>query len=223
MCFSPEVDALAGLIVGAIGLDAARHVRRPGEWPLAVLPLVFAAHQLVEALVWWRLEGRLGAAVGDWAEVVYLLVAFGVLPVLVPVAVLLLEPAWRRARLVPFILVGVAAAAVLLSSLAVGPVAARVEGHHLVYEVDVWHGGFVTGLYVVATCGALVVSAHRHIRWYAAANLVAVAVLAWFSQTAFLSLWCVWAAITSVAIVLHLRYAPRLPESSAAAPAPVAP
>ena len=36
-------------------------------------------------------------------------------------------------------------------------------------------------------------------------NLAAVGVLAWLDQVAFISLWCAWAALTSVAIAVHLR------------------
>jgi hypothetical protein len=46
-------------------------------------------------------------------------------------------------------------------------------------------------------------------RWYGAANLVVVAALSWYASTAFISLWCLWAAITSVAIAAHLRFADR--------------
>jgi hypothetical protein len=38
-------------------------------------------------------------------------------------------------------------------------------------------------------------------------NLLAVAALVWIDQTAFVSLWCLWAGITSVLVNLHLRYA----------------
>jgi hypothetical protein len=43
------------------------------------------------------------------------------------------------------------------------------------------------------------------VRWFGAVNLVAVALLAWIDHTAVISLWCAWAAITSIAIALHVR------------------
>jgi len=78
-------------------------------------------------------------------------------------------------------------------------------GHHIAYAVDLWHGGIVTALYVVATCGALLVSDHRYVGRFGAINLLAVVVLAWFDQGAVVSLWCTWAAVVSIAIALHLR------------------
>jgi hypothetical protein len=41
-----------------------------------------------------------------------------------------------------------------------------------------------------------------------AVNLVAVAKLAKLAVDGFASLWCGWAAVTSGAIALHLRYGP---------------
>lgn len=211
MCFSAEVDVVAGLVVGAVGVDAVRHVRRPQQWPLAAIPLVLAAHQLIEAVVWWGLEDRLSRDVWRPAMWAYLVIAFGILPVLVPVAVGALEPVANRRRIGMFTALGVGVSAVLVHALVRGPADASVDGHHIAYSVDVWRGGLIVALYVAATCGSMLLSSHRHVRRFGAVNLGAVALLAWFEQNAVISLWCLWAAITSVAIAAHLRHelAPR--------------
>lgn len=51
MCFAPEADVVAAVIIGAVGADALRHTRGRATWPLAALPLLFAAHSLTEAFV----------------------------------------------------------------------------------------------------------------------------------------------------------------------------
>jgi hypothetical protein len=209
MCFSPEMDVAAGLVIGAVAVDTLRHVRRPQELPLAVLPLVFAVHQLVEAFVWWGLEGKVSSALGQHAAWVYLAVAFGVLPVLVPFAVGALEPATRRASTAVFVAVGTVVAVALMYAVVRGPITTTIEGHHVHYDADLWHGGNLEVFYVLATCGSMLVSAHPHVRAYGWVNLAAVGLLAWVDQSAFVSLWCGWAAVTSLLIDLHLRYAPR--------------
>jgi hypothetical protein len=208
MCFSPEADIGAGLLVGAIGLDALRHVRRPGERWLAALPLVFAVHQLVEAFAWWGLQGRVPQPLGHAAEYVYLAIAFGVLPILVPLAVGALDTRAQRTRNGIFVAIGTVVAIDLMWAVARGPVTATINGHYIAYQVDLWHGGTLVVLYVLATCGALLASDLPHVRAWGAVNLVAVVVLALVNQAAFISLWCVWAAITSVAIAVHLRRTP---------------
>jgi len=205
MCFSPQADLTAGVVVGALAVDAVRHVRRPAEELLAAVPVVLAAHSLIEAFVWWGLQGRVSIGVERLALWSYLVVALGVLPVLVPLAVAALEPVTNRRRASFFVVVGAAVAVVLLTAVVRGPVDVAIEGHHLSYMVDVWHGGALVVFYVVATCGSMMLSTRPHVRWFGAANLGAACVLSWLDRSSFISLWCFWAAAASVAIAAHLR------------------
>lgn len=79
------------------------------------------------------------------------------------------------------------------------------EGHRVVYQVHVQHRSLVVLLYLAATCGALLPSSQRYIRRFGVVNLAAAGALIWLDQTALISLWCAWAAITSLTITLHLR------------------
>jgi multisubunit Na+/H+ antiporter MnhE subunit len=81
----------------------------------------------------------------------------------------------------------------------------RVLFPAVAYHVDHWQGGAIVALYALATCGSLLASSHRPVRWFGAINLIAVCLLAWLYTSAFISLWCLWAAVTSVAIDVHLR------------------
>jgi hypothetical protein len=56
---------------------------------------------------------------------------------------------------------------------------------------------------------------------YGALNPVAVAGLAWLTVAGFVSLWCAWAAVTSVIIALHLRAAGATEAGPLALPAPL--
>jgi hypothetical protein len=205
MCFSPEVDLVAGVVVTAVGVDAIRRARAPEELPLAALPLLLGIHQLIEVFVWRGLEGTASATVRDAAILLYLAIAF-ILPVWVPLAVRGVEPLRRRRTTMTVLAgVGLVAALAMLFSLVRGPVGAAVDGLHIAYFV-VFPGGDVPGmLYVTAACGALLVSSDRVIRLFGISNLVAVTALAWLTVGGLTSLWCVWAAVTSVAINLYLR------------------
>ena len=209
MCFSAEADLVAGIVIAGVGVDAVRHVSRREELPLASIPFVLAAHQLVESVVWRGLEGDASHTVGRAAIWAYLVIAFVVVPVLVPVALALLEPPGTRRRMYGFVALGAVVAAVLLRAMLQGPVVATIDAHHISYEVEVGRGGLVDALYVVATCGPMLTSSASRLRWYGVANLAAVVALAWFASSALISLWCLWAAVTSVAIALHLRTSDR--------------
>jgi hypothetical protein len=209
VCFAPQADLAGGVVVGAIGIDAYRHLRgRNNHLLLATLPLLLGAHQLIEAFVWWSIEGHVPHSVGRVALWLYLLIAFVVLPVFVPAAVVALEPtALRRRRLMPFVVLGAGVSIVLLVAMLRAPIGATEHPYHLEYNVQISHGGFVVGLYVLAVCGALLFSGYRHIAIFGFANLIAVAVLARLTLDGFASLWCAYAALAAGAIALHMRYA----------------
>jgi hypothetical protein len=209
VCFSAQADAVTGVFVTAIGVDVCRHVGgRRDHLLLASIPLLLGAHQLIEVFVWWGLQGHVATSVGRFAMWVYLIIAFVVLPVLVPLAVLVVEPtAERRRRMVPFVALGAIVAVLLAWGLTRGPVTVSIEPWHLAYKADLSHGIATTGLYIVAICGALLLSGFRHIALYGLGNLVVVVVLAALTIGGFASLWCGYAAASAGAIALHTRYA----------------
>jgi len=217
MCFSPEADLVAGVVVTAIGIDALRRTTRPELVPLAALPLVFGVHQLIETLVWWHLRGDVPDCVGDPAAWLYALIALSVVPVLVPYA-FSRSGTIRSAHLAhALVATGVVAGGILLVTLIVGTMHPTIDGNHINYHVGTPWLPFTLGLYIVATCTPALLADHRSLRLFGATNVVAVGLLIWLAQSAVVSLWCVWAAISSVLINRYVRGrpAPRL-----AAPAP---
>ena len=100
MCFAPEADAVVGGIILAVGVDALRHVGSPKQLPLAALPVLFGLHQLTEAFVWWGLQGHVSESIERVAIWIWLLFAFVMLPVLLPIAVDLVESSGVRRRVI---------------------------------------------------------------------------------------------------------------------------
>ncbi len=193
--------------MAAIGIDALRHVRHPRELAIAGLPLLLAAHQLTEVFVWSDLHHRAPSveAGGDAASL-YALVAFVVLAALVPLAVLAVEPADDRRRLMaPFAMLGCLVAVAYAGAIAQRPVMASIAGRHISYDTGLKSGGTMAVLYVVAVCVPLFASSYPRIVAFGACNAAAVAVLIFMSQEELTSLWCAWAAVSSTFIDVHLR------------------
>ncbi len=207
MCFSPQADLVGGLVIGAIGVDAVRNAqRRHGQVALAALPLLLGAHQVVEAFVWLGLQGHVSQGLERIALWVYLLIAFVILPIYVPLAVLINEPSRRRQRVMtPLVALGAVVASILLAAMVRGPVSVRLRPYHLAYSIDLDHGALVVVLYVIAICGTLLLSSRRRVVVFGIVNLIAVGIIAWLTVDGFASVWCGWAAITSGAIALHMR------------------
>ena len=179
---------------------------------LAWIPLLLGAHQFIESLVWLWLQGHVPRGIGVVALWAYLLIAFVVLPVLIPLAAIALEPTRRRKQMMaPFALIGAVIAGVLLAAMIRGPVGVRLAPYHLSYGIRVSDGFLVIALYVVAVCGPLLMSGYRNVVIFGVVNLVAVIIIARLTISGFASVWCGWAAISSAAITLHCRFAKPVP------------
>jgi hypothetical protein len=170
------------------------------------LPLILGFHQFVEAFVWLSLQGHLRASLGRFAMWVYVSIAFVLLPVFVPVAVFVLEPRKKRRKLMaPFIALGLVIAGILLAAMVRGPVDVRLRPYHLAYSLRLSDGGVIVSAYVVAVCGAWLLSSYRPIALYGILNLLAVIVIAKLTVDGFASVWCGYAAVTSAAIAIFMR------------------
>jgi hypothetical protein len=130
-----------------------------------------------------------------------------VLPVYVPLAIRALEPPGPRQRIMTgFVLLGGVVSALLLIAMVRGPVTAELGSYHLSYHTSEHAGLLISTAYVGATCGSMLFSGYHRIAVFGIVNLVAVAILARLTIDGFASLWCGWAALTSCAIALQLRF-----------------
>ncbi|HZJ48887.1 MAG TPA: DUF6629 family protein [Acidimicrobiia bacterium] len=206
MCFSPEADIVAGLLIAAVGVDALRHVDHRRDLAIASVPLVLAAHQLIEAVAWWGLDGRTQDPATRVAITTYLVIALGVIPILIPWAVMRTEQdPTRRAMMKPFVLLGIGVAVVLVTSLIASPYGATIADLYIDYEVDVIGGGITAGAYALPVCVPLLMSSSRRLVIFGVLNVLAASVLSALLVMGVISLWCVWSAASSVVIAWYLR------------------
>ncbi|NYG60773.1 hypothetical protein BJ980_003696 [Nocardioides daedukensis] len=205
MCFSPEMDAAAGLVVTGIGIDCLRHVTSRNQLALASLPLVFGVHQLIETFVWLELQGRASQCTGDVATYAYLAIAAVLVPVLVPFAFLRIGVGRSRWLDRGFVAAGVIAAVLLAELMAEDTPDRRIDGHQITYFAGQYIPDYVLPIYAFACLGPALLARSRPLQLFGVLNLVVVAVLAALNQGGVVSLWCLWAACTSILIDLHLR------------------
>lgn len=220
MCFSPEADFASAAVVGAIGVATLTNVKHKRELALAALPLAFAAHEFSEGFVWLGLRGSMARSVSDVALYAYLAYAWALLPAIVPLAILLVEPSRRRRQLMaPLSILGAAVGTYLLWVVVDHPITAHVAGHSIDYRGVGSSGDLVTVLYIVATCGSFLLSSSRPIVWFGIANLAAVGVLIVVQAEGLTSLWCLWAAVISGLIYLHFVQRRRADDDATGGPA----
>ena len=220
MCFSPEADAASAIVIGAAAVDSLRSVRHRNELPLASLPALFAAHSAMSAFVWLGIEGAVPPSVRDAAAWMFMLVAFSVLPAWVPWAVWSIEPpSVQRRRIALLALLGTVVCGVFFVRIVSGTGHASDGGNFIRYRVHASDNDVLAVAYVTATCGAMLLSGDRILLIYGVVNAIAVALLAALLAAGFASLWCFWAAITSILIALYMRRRNALTDMVATGPA----
>jgi hypothetical protein len=215
MCFSENADIVAGAVLTPIGIAALREVRCWREIPFASLPMIFAIHQFIEAFVWASADGNRNftSGAGHIAAVAYVAIALPLLPTLLPLSVILLEPRKARARVTPFLVLGLIVTAYLTITMIRNPVTVTVHEHSLGYGTGVSNGAFWSVLYVVAVIGPSILSGYRTIFWFGLFNLIGLVTVAVLYVEAFASFWCILAAIASILVLLHMIDRRRLPDA----------
>ncbi|MER5604014.1 DUF6629 family protein [Streptomyces sp. NPDC002265] len=207
MCWSATADLVAGTAVAAVGAACVTRVRDRRELPLAALPLLLGAHQLVEAVVWHSGGG------GGPATVVWAVIAMPLLALWMPVAVLCAAPPAARRRLALPLAAGVLTAAALGYALATRTVTAEIRGHTVGYVLGLSHAPVLVAGYLLATVGSLLLSGDRRLLWLGVLVAVGASVCWALWRLEFVSTWCALAALCSVVLFgwVRARPAPAVP------------
>ena len=204
MCFSATANFVGSGALGAIGVVTLTRVKHRRELLFASLPALFAIHQFIEGFVWLGLDGILSPAVAHDMGAAFMLYAQGLLPFLLPLSVLLFESdRTSRTRMLPLLVLGGATTLYILWALTAYPTQIYVKENSIVYINQATNNIAVAILYVIATCGSLFFSKVRAMVIFGAANLAILLVVSAVKEYAFTSLWCAYAAVASVIILVY--------------------
>jgi uncharacterized protein DUF6629 len=204
MCFSATANFVGSGVLGALGVVTLTKVKHRRELLFASLPALFAIHQFIEGFVWLGLDGRLSPAVTHDMGAAYMLYAQALLPFLLPLAVLLFEPNGKsRTRMVPFLIIGGATGLYILWALTAYPTQIFIRQNSIVYTNRGTSHLVIAILYIVATCGSLFFSKVRAMVIFGFANLAILLVVDAVKQYAFTSVWCAYAALASIIVLIY--------------------
>ena len=208
MCFSATASFTAGTVLIAFGTITARRVRRRAELPFALIPALFGIQQLIEGALWTTFSSH-EALLNIVLTHLYSAFSHVLWPFYIPIAILLLEPVhWRRRLLFGLVAAGAATAAYLLYFLVMEPTVSQVIGQHIDYISPHFYIGEVLVLYVLATCASSLLSSHPAVRWFGVATALSLGLAAAIYSAWFISVWCFFAAVISVIVLLHFVQKP---------------
>lgn len=211
MCFSPSASFGAGIALTVIGVAAIRQAKRPHQLPFALIPLIFAAQQLVEGVLWISLTGVAPEWIGAPATYAFLFFAQVIRPFWVPYSIFRLDGGrakkGRRKAQNTLTGIGVLVALYLAFCLIFYPVEGKVIGSHISYQQDYpsplsSYGGL---LYLFATILPPFFSNYKGVWSLGVAILLAYLITLFFYESHIVSVWCYFAAMISAMVWGVLR------------------
>jgi hypothetical protein len=206
MCYSPTASFVSAAAIATIGVATLRHVREPRTLLFAAVPMLFALHQFTEGMVWLGLNGTIGQEGLHRASFLFTLYAQGLLPLLMPAAVGLMEPPGRRrTAIIGLTAIGAVVCAWDLYGLLMLPSRVFIDHHAIAYRNPMTGNLWISLLYILSTCGSLLLSSHKVVRWYGALNVVVLTIVELVREYAFASVWCFYAAAMSMMIYWQFR------------------
>ena len=204
MCFSASASFAAGTSLSAMGVATVRTTTRRGERLFASIPLIFGIQQFIEGLVWLSLSYT-NATFTSITSYAFLFFAYLFWPVFIPFAVRFLETDVRRRKLfVSLQLGGGAISLYYLYTLVTHPLTTEVTGQSIGYYLNTQYNVVVACLYVLITCGSLLMSSHRMIKLFGILATASVMATYYFYKATFTSVWCFFAALLSAIIWWYL-------------------
>ena len=191
-------------IIGVVGILTLRKVSTPKEVVFASLPMLFSLHQFTQGFVWLGVNHFIGERALYMAENIFVFYAQGLLQFLVPLSIWLLEPSGTRKKIIFILMIlGGLLTAYTLWGLSVQPTYVSVEHNALTY-VNPWtNHRWIAMIYVLTTCGSLILSSSIAIQIFGWLNLIGLSVVSLLKPYAFTSIWCFYAAAVSVLLYFY--------------------
>lgn len=212
MCFSATASFTGAALLTITGIATFGLKLTKRELMLALIPFLFAFQQFNEGWLWILLpEGTLDLKL-TFAKYGFLFVALAVWPFWIPMSLFMYEErAWRKRIFTILSLMGalycLQMCGYLLYWIFANDVPVEIIHHHIEYQYTLFPNDTLYGIgYLVCTLMPPFFSSSCSMRILGIGNLLAFAISEWLYTNAFVSVWCFFAAWTSIGIYLVLRY-----------------
>ena len=209
MCFSATGSFGVAAVIAGIGAVALTQDKPPAHKMLALVPLLFAAQQVAEGVVWMTIAHPGDAWLQGIAVALFLSFALVAWPMWVPISLFVAERNPRRRRALAVLSwIGVAVAVYASVLLILGRPTARVAGHSIAYSYKDRGPALVLSLYlpgyVLPTVVPFFVSTISRAKVMGTVLVLSLLATFLIEREALTSVWCFFAAILSVLIVLSV-------------------
>jgi len=208
MCFSTVASFTGGIAVAVIGIVTITKIHKPSQIVFASIPLFFAFQQIVEGFVWLSIENPNFAAFQNAATYIYLVMAEVFWPMMIPLAIYLMEDnPMKRRWLVLLLGLGIMLSLYYILCLISFKVTPIILGYHIEY-VDNFPKTLrlVTfSIYLITSITPLFISSIKRTKLLGTLMFLSCVITIIFFTQYLTSVWCFFAAIISVIIFWILR------------------
>jgi hypothetical protein len=208
MCFSANVSFGAAVILTGAGVASISQVRNIKTLAFACIPLVFATQQFCEGLEWKTFHDEGISQYSGIYGFIFLIFAQIVWPVWVPLSILIMEEKKDRRKILFFILItGLVTASYLGYCLFENSFIANKNSGHIYYDLACYHDrSSVSGLfYLIPTIVSPFISSVKKMKIIGINIFLSFLVSKMFFKDNVISVWCYFAAISSVFVFLIIR------------------
>lgn len=204
MCFSAEVSFTASAVLIASGSYILKNCSSKSLLLIASIPILFGLQQLFEGILWLNLDRRLDEPfLFKSSANAYLMFAFLIWPVWIPLAFMVAE---KNQRIKKIMLFALGCGTLLsLANLYYGlkqQVSIDIINHSLQYLAEVPSQMYIYPLIILLPC---FLSTVKSVKSFAFLVTLGYLVAYYFYSHTFVSVWCFFSAIVSLAIYQVVR------------------
>lgn len=199
MCFSASASFLASGFLSLVAVQCFRKHRNKTDLLLTSIPTFFALQQASEGILWLSIN-HTWLRTQQIMPYIFLLFAFFVWPIWIPLLVTIIEPHHeRRHYLIPFAMLGIITGCYLYGFLILHGVTAQALSCHIYYTTQIPEtAGLVIALaYALATITPFFISSLPTTNPFGVALLASYVFSYVMYLKHFISLWCFFAALLS--------------------------
>lgn len=215
MCFSATASfGVSGVLIpiGIYSLKKAIDLQKP-YWAIALLPLVFGIQQAFEGLVWLEIEPEGGGAT-RFAALGYMFFSHLFWLIWIPFSCYLVESNSNKRKLFfALIFIGATHGLLMYIPLLFRPdwLAVELVRHSIEYKAVLFYDEYIPRIviriiYAIIVLIPLLFVTDRCIRIFGAFIAASVVIATVYFGYAFISIWCYFAAVLSIYILLMVFY-----------------
>lgn len=208
MCFSASASFIASGVLAIIGALCIKTNHTKKVLPLDCIPLLFSVQQASEGLLWLSIDNQ-WTYLHQVMPYIFLLFASLVWPILIPIAIMIIEPSYlRRHCLMLFVMLGIILALSLYGFILLHGVQAQALGCHIYYQIPVPENMSMAAsvAYVLATIVPFFVSSLPAMWLFGIALVISYIIsYIWYMQH-FVSVWCFFAALLSCLMYVIIKH-----------------